>query len=42
MTERKPEPMVTPRGMAWLVFIAIVLVLATIEVRQLVRRSLKS
>jgi hypothetical protein len=32
ITERKPEPMVTPRGMAWLVFIAIVLMLTTIEV----------
>jgi hypothetical protein len=30
--ERKPEPMATPRGMVWFVFIAIVLTLATIEV----------
>jgi hypothetical protein len=38
ITERKPESMVTPRGMAWLVFIAIVLMLATIEV--LFRRTI--
>jgi hypothetical protein len=30
--ERKPEPMITLRSMVWLVFIAIVLTLVTIEV----------
>jgi hypothetical protein len=32
IVERKSEPMVTPRGVVWFVFIAIVLMLATIEV----------
>jgi hypothetical protein len=32
IVEPKSEPMVTPRGMVWLVFVAIVLILATIEV----------
>jgi hypothetical protein len=32
IVERKSEPMVTPRGMVWLAFIAIVLMLAAIEV----------
>ena len=32
IVERKSEPMVTPPGIVWLVFITIVLMLATIEV----------